>query len=88
MQQYSGLPPQPSVSRSGLVSRIRLISLAGELGFVIALPLVMLVLVGIKLDRMLDTLPLFIIVAMIVSMGISGLIITRKIRRLQQDSRV
>ncbi len=55
---------------------------AGEIGVLIALPLVVLVLLGIKLDRYLGTMPLFIICGMILAMVISTIAIARKVRRL------
>jgi F0F1-type ATP synthase assembly protein I len=57
-------------------------ALAGELGFLIALPLVALVLVGIKMDTYFGTMPLFIICALPLSMLLSGIAIARKIKRL------
>lgn len=65
-----------------------MVSLVSELGLIIALPLVALILVGIKLDRIFNTLPLFIIVSIVVSMILSGLAITRKIRRVQENSNI
>lgn len=67
---------------------LHLLSLVSELGFIIALPLVAFVLVGIKLDRIFNTLPLFIIVSIVVSMILSGLAITRKIRRVQENPNI
>lgn len=56
--------------------------LSGELGLLIALPLVALVLVGIKLDRWLDTMPLFIIAGMILAAAVSALAVARKIKQV------
>ncbi len=57
-------------------------AVAGEIGLIIALPLVLLILGGIKLDKTLGTTPLFIIVALVFSMVISTIAIARKIKRL------
>ncbi len=57
-------------------------SLAGELGIVIAAPLLILVLLGVQLDKKLGTMPLFIILALLVSMVVSTLGVARKIRQL------
>lgn len=70
-------PENPSVAQT-----INVWSTAGEVGLLIALPLVLLILLGIKLDKKLGTTPLFIIVAMISSMVLSTIAIARKIRQL------
>lgn len=65
-----------------IVQTINVWSTAGEIGVLIALPLVVLLLLGIKLDKKLGTTPLFIIVALIGSMVLSTVAIARKIKRL------
>lgn len=60
--------------------------IVSELGFIIAIPLVALLLVGIKVDAWLHTTPLFMIVAVIVSPVLSGIAVWRKIRRLNSLS--
>jgi F0F1-type ATP synthase assembly protein I len=57
-------------------------ALAGELGFIIALPLVLLVLLGVKADAYFGTTPLFIIAGMILSAVASTISIARKVKRL------
>jgi F0F1-type ATP synthase assembly protein I len=44
------------------------ISLGAQLGFVIAAPLVIFLLLGIYLDRKLGTMPLFIIIALLLNL--------------------
>lgn len=56
--------------------------LSGELGLLIALPLIALVLVGIKLDRWLDTMPLFIIAGMLLAAVVSAVAVARKIKQV------
>lgn len=56
--------------------------LSGELGLLIALPLVFLVVVGVKLDKWLGTLPLFIIVGVALAAVISGVAVWRKIKQV------
>lgn len=68
------LPPAPV---------IRVWVLAGELGLLIVIPLLVLLLVGIRLDKAVGTKPLFIIVSMILSFIISAIAIARKIRKVQ-----
>jgi len=58
-------------------------ALAMELGFIIVLPLVVLVLAGVALDRRFATTPLFIIIGMAGAFCLSAAIVYRKIRRLQ-----
>lgn len=59
---------------------LNLWTLSGELGLLIAVPLVFFVLVGIKLDRWLDTMPLFIIVSIVLAAVISAAAVARKIK--------
>lgn len=61
---------------------LNLWALSGELGLLIALPLVVFVLLGIKLDRWLNTLPLFIIVGMVLAAMISGIAVWRKVKQI------
>lgn len=56
--------------------------LAGELGLLIAIPVVVLVLAGVWLDKKLGTLPLFIIVGIVVSMIVSTVAVARKVKRV------
>lgn len=65
-----------------LIMNLNLWALSGELGLLIALPLVVFVLVGIKLDRWLGTLPLFIIVGMVLAGMVSTIAVARKIKRV------
>lgn len=57
-------------------------ALAGELGMIITLPLVILILLGIKIDRLLGTTPLCIIIAMLLSFVISSVAVWRKVKTL------
>jgi len=61
---------------------INLLALAGELGFLIAVPLVVLVVVGVKIDEWLHTKPLFIIGGMLVAGVITSVAVFRKIKKL------
>ncbi len=62
---------------------LKVLALASELGFIIAVPLVALVVIGVKLDRHFATTPLFIIMGMAVAFCLSATIIVRKVRRIQ-----
>lgn len=58
-------------------------ALAGEIGLLLSLPLVILVPLAVKLDRAWDTLPLFIIGSLLLSMVISTIAVARKIHRIK-----
>jgi len=62
------------------------LGLATEIGFVIAVPLVVLIFIGARLDEKFSTTPLFILLAFVVSIVISSMIIGRKIRALTRLS--
>lgn len=57
-------------------------SMAGEIGLLIAVPVVVLVLLGIKLDKLFSTTPLFIIIGIILAAIISIIGVTRKIKKI------
>ena len=56
--------------------------LSGEMGLLIAVPLVVFVLLGIKVDRWLNTLPLFVIVGMVLAGAVSTVAVMRKVKRV------
>lgn len=58
----------------------------GEVGFVIALPLVVFLVIGVRLDRHFDTAPLFILTSLVVALAASVLGVVRIIRRIQRLS--
>lgn len=62
-------------------------ALAGEIGLLLALPLVILVPLAVKVDRFLGTLPLFVIGSLIVSMIISTIAVSRKVKRITSPDR-
>lgn len=66
---------------------INMWSLVSELGFIIALPLVILLWVGVKADHYFNTTPLFILIAVLGSPVLSGLAVWRKIRLLNRISK-
>ncbi len=63
-----------------------MLSLSGELGLIIAIPLVVLVLIGIKLDRVFSTFPLFTVIGMLLSLTVSSLVIARKIKEANANN--
>ncbi|MEK7556600.1 MAG: hypothetical protein AAB538_01350 [Patescibacteria group bacterium] len=66
-----------------IVQAVNVWSLAGEIGLLLSLPLVILVPLAVKLDRTFHTLPLFIIGSLILSIVISTLAVARKVRRIK-----
>lgn len=60
-------------------------AIASELGFIIAIPLVLLILVAVKTDRYFSTTPLFIILAILIAPVISGIAIWRKIKTINSN---
>ena len=61
-----------------------LASMVGELGIIIAAPLVVTILAGIWLDKKFNTTPLFIIVGVLLAITTSAIAIGRKIKRLNK----
>lgn len=62
---------------------INLVGTSVEVGLILAIPLVIFVIIGVKLDTLFDTKPLFILVSMAFAALLSSLTIWRKVRRLQ-----
>ncbi len=66
---------KPKDQSQAVLSSARLWSLASEIGFKIAVPLVIFLLIGISLDKWLHTLPLFMIVGMLLSFASSSYLV-------------
>ena len=75
-------PKRTSLSQSSL----NLWALGMSAGIKIALPLIIMVFIGIKLDKQFGTLPLFIIIAFILSFIASLHLLLRDVNRLNQQS--
>lgn len=60
------------------------VSLVGELGLIISLPLLVGVLIGMKLDKWLGYSPLFLIIGMMFAALISILLIWRKVKAVSE----
>lgn len=65
-----------------IIKTVNVWALSGEIGLLLALPLVILVPLAVKLDKAVGTVPLFIIGSLFLSMIISTLAVARKIRRV------
>lgn len=63
---------------------VKVWALAGELGLLIVIPLLILLFIGIWLDRLAGTKPLFIIVGLALSFITSTVVIARKIQEIQK----
>jgi len=61
-----------------------LAGMVGELGFIIAVPLIVTILAGIWLDKKFGTIPLFIIVGILLAITTSAITIGRKIKHLNK----
>lgn len=57
-----------------------------EIGFLIAVPLIVLALLGRMLDKKLDTSPLFLIIAIFLSITISGILVWRNVKEFEKQS--
>jgi len=79
--------PTNSDQQKSNQAAINVWGIAGEIGLIIAVPLVILVLIGVKLDKTLGTTPLFIIIGILLSMVTSTLTIARKIRQIDSLSK-
>lgn len=75
--EKAGMPP-------GGMPAVRVWAMAGEVGLLIVLPLLLFLFAGIRLDRWAGTTPLFIILGLLASLTLSALAVARKIRRVQQ----
>lgn len=57
-------------------------TLAGELGLLLSVPLIIAVPLGVTLDRSFGTTPLFIIIGLVLAFLTSSLAVIRKIKAL------
>lgn len=72
---------QPPIGRA-MVTGFSLFARFGEVGFIIAIPLVILLFVGSKLDQHFDSSPLFLFVALGLSIISTSWGITRFVKSL------
>lgn len=61
-----------------------LAGMVGELGFVIAVPLLVAIIAGIWVDKKLSTTPLFMIVGILLAITTSTISIGKKIKQLNK----
>lgn len=63
---------------------ITLAGMVGELGIIIAVPLIATILAGIYVDKSLRTTPLFMIAGIFLAITVSAITIGRKIKKLNK----
>lgn len=61
------------------------VSLALNLGYIIALPLVALALLGRFLDKKFSASPIFLLLAILLAIAISGALVFRKTKKMMDD---
>lgn len=61
-----------------------LAGMVGELGFIIAVPLLVAIVAGIWIDKKFSTTPLFMIMGILLAMTVSTITIGRKIKQLNK----
>ena len=64
---------------------LQTLSLAWELGYVIAVPIVILAAGGRFLDNRYDTSPIFLISGILLSILVSGTLVFKKAKRILED---
>lgn len=74
-----------SESQEGWRAIVRSLSIVGNLGFQIAIPLVLLAIIGRVLDRKLDTSPWFLLGGIFVSIIVSSFLVVKRILPLLSD---
>ncbi len=63
-----------------------LLALVGELGFMIAVPLLVMAFIGVKLDKWLGHSPLFLIIGMVIAAIVSSVLVLQKVYKASKDA--
>lgn len=79
--------PKDKMTGNDLADTINLWSIASELGVKFAVPLVIFMLIGIKVDRTLQTTPLFMIAGVVLSMALSVYFVYDILKRVNKESK-
>jgi hypothetical protein len=82
MQDKVADKPKAKMTGTDLAETINLWALAGEIGWRLAIPIVVLVLAGAKVDKELGSAPLGILVGIFISLATSVLLVGQMIRRI------
>jgi F0F1-type ATP synthase assembly protein I len=78
-------PSAPDQTKLDTMSSVRVLGLAGEIGYLIAIPAALFGFGGAYIDKTLDTSPLFIIAGLTVALATSMLAIWHRIKPLLQS---
>ena len=65
---------------------LALLALVGELGFIISLPLLAMVMIGIQLDRWLQKSPLFLIIGIVLAALFSSVLVGYKVKKVSDEA--
>lgn len=61
-----------------------ILGLVGQLGFIIAIPLVIFALAGRYLDKIIHTSPLFLLLGMLLSLIVSGMAVWKIVKEIEK----
>ncbi len=78
--------PKTGPKQPGMFTTLKLWGIIGEIGFLIAVPLVVLLFIGIGVDKLTGTKPLFTLVSLPIALLLSTLAVAKKVRETQQGS--
>lgn len=67
-----------------IVNSARLWSITSEIGFKIAIPLVVFLLIGLQIDAVMQTKPLFMLVGMVLALASSAYLVYLMIKRVTE----
>lgn len=65
---------------------LKIVSLAWELGYIIAVPLAVFAVFGRFLDKKYETSPIFLLCGIILSITVSGILVFKKTKKILEDS--
>jgi LPXTG-motif cell wall-anchored protein len=66
-------------------SFFKALGLAWEMGYIIAVPLVILAVIGRLLDRKLSSSPILLLIGILLAMVISGVLVFRRTKRIMDE---
>jgi F0F1-type ATP synthase assembly protein I len=76
---------KPKDKSNDVASGVRLWSLASEIGFKIAVPLLVFMLVGIWLDRTLNSKPIFMLFGVLLALASSAFLVAQMIKAANEE---
>lgn len=76
------------MKKTSTITPFYIVGIGTEIGIKIALPLLLFVFLGVKVDKSIGTLPLFTILGILLALGCSVYLIWRMIKRIEaKDNR-